>query len=402
MDKRVEKYASIGVIFLVVFGVLFFRRADAFTHSQFWAEDFPIFLQQYEQLGFRSLTTVYGGYMHFVPRLIAILWGILHIDYLYLPLCYNLSAFFVTFLVAVNLWYGAGYLGIKNKIPYAVLFVLLPLWPDIFMTITNVNFITGLVLVNFLLVWHTGQGTKYYYLNLLLLLIISLNGPFSTVLSPVVVVIFLRERKQMTLKKAVPLAIILFGGIVQGICIKFIDPDFYRGFPGPTEKYHLVKLITNNMNRLAFINKLADKSEPLSIILSLVVFGILLWLLIRSYKRITFKGKYIIPFTGLLFLAAFIKTYWPNESLILAMENARYYFIPYTCIGWVFIAGNDSKIKPWHLVAYVVFFFLQREGTSFRLTDKHWKKQVREYYEGKRDTMEINPDGWHFIMNKKK
>jgi hypothetical protein len=402
MNKQVEKYASIGAIFLIVFGVLFFRRADAFTHPQFWAEDFPIFLQQYEQLGFRSLTTVYGGYMHFVPRLIAILWGTLHVDYSYLPLCYNLSAFFVTFLVAVNLWYGAGYLNLKNRIPYAVLFVLLPLWADIFMTITNVNFITGLVLVNFLLVWHTGREPRYYYMNLLLLFIISLNGPFSTILSPIVVIIFFVERKQMTIRKAVPLAIILFGGMVQGICIKFIDPDFFRGFPGATEKYHLIRFITNNMNRLVFLNKTIDKSETVSIVVSIVAFCILLWLFIRSYRKITLKGKYILPLTACLFLAAFIKTYWPNESLILAMENARYYFIPYTCIGWVFIAGNDGKIKLWHLIAYVVFFFLQREGTSFRLTDKHWKQQVREYYEGKRDTMEINPAGWHFIMNKKK
>ncbi len=399
MNMRTKNTLQISCIFLIVIVVLFFRRADAFTYPQFWAEDLPIFCQQFEAKGFWSLTTVYGGYLHVVPRLIAIFWGYLHVGYLHLPLVYNLSACLVTFLLAFSLWQAAVCMQLKNKVLYAVFFTVLPLCPDVFMNITNVHFITALFLVNFLLARDSGYGQKYVYGTSLLLLIVSLTGPASVVLSPLVVAIIIHDRKQLPFKKLLPLLVILAGGITQAICIKFIDPDFYRGFPGPTEKYHLLRLITNNTAPLVFLED--GLTNAIKIPVALLVFAVIMVVLYFGYRRIKLRHKYVLPLTALLFFTAFIKSYWPNESRILALENARYYFLPYACAGWVVIIGFDKQIKYWHMLLYAVFFWRHHDRTSFTLPNRHWQQQIEEYYQGKRDTVEINPDGWKFPLKKR-
>lgn len=399
--KDIAKYRSIWDLFVIVLGVLYFRRTDAFTYPQMWAEDFPIFFQQYEQMGVRTLIVPYGGYLHFVPRLIAIFWGMLQTSYAQLPVAYNFSAFFITVLLSVHLWKSASYMGLNNKMAYALIFVFVPVWPDIFMTITNVHFITGLYLVNFLLTRYTGEWRGSYYLTLLLLLVVSLNGPISTVLSPLVVLVLFLERREMTMRKAAPLLVMLAGGIMQGICIKFIDPNFYRGFPGTTEPYHLLRLVTNNVHQLFFLNKVMDKASPLNLIICSVLFAAFLALLVWAWRRISAPRKYVLPVVAVLLMAAFMKTYWPNESLILAMENARYYYVPYTCMGWILIMGFDTRIKTWHLFVYLAFFLAHYEHMRFELPDRQWKQQLKEVEEGKRELMDINPEGMHFPLYKK-
>ena len=99
---------------------------------------------------------------------------------------------------------------------------------------------------------------------------------------------------------------------------------------------------------------------------------------------------------------AFVHAYWPNESHVLAMEIARYYFIPFTCIGWLMILSFDKKIKPLYITIYLVFFSIQLHHTRMVLPDKEWKKQVSEYYDGKRQQIDINPEGWQIVLPPKK
>ncbi len=395
---------DILIVFVAVLAGLFFRRPDAFTNPQLWAEDCPIFFQQVEEKGWMSLITPYAGYMHFVPRLVALLWNSLHISYYYIPLCYNYSTFLITFFIALNIWKTSGYTDIKNRIVYATSFVFLPLASDIFMNITNVNWMVALYLVNFLYTRYTDHTGKNYILHLLVLAVISLTGPCSILVSPIALAILLIERKQMTFKKILPLGIILLCGAFQLYSIKFLDPGFYRGYPGEKEGVHLLRLFTNNISELSFLRYdfAASLGTFKMTILSAFILAILLYNFIANYVTISNSRRYILLYAAIIPFAAFVHAYWPNESKVLALDNARYYFIPYACIMWLMIIALDKKLKLWHIGLYLAFFALQHRYTMLRLPDKHWKEQIAEYYEGKRDVVDFNPDGWHFNMPKRK
>jgi len=402
--KQPNKSRDVTLIFLIVLGVLLFRRFDAFTNPQLWAEDYPIFFFQYSQMGLKSLITPYAGYMHFVPRLIAILFGALRVNYLYIPLCYNYSAFLITFFIALNTWRTSSSLNIKHRIFYATSFLFLPVASDIFMNITNIIWITGLYQVNFLFTRNDNNTGKWWYLNLVVIFIISLTGPFSALLSPLVLVIMLLERKELTLKKILPLSLILIGGVIQVISIKFLDPNFYRGQPGPPEQYHLLRLITNNMSEMLFLKYdfMRWLSPSIAMVVSLLSFMVFSYVFIRGYIKTDNKRKYILLVYAIIVLAAFIKAYWPNESKVLALDNARYYFIPFACIGWLIILSFDKTIKPAYIGVYLIFFIAHHRSIRMSFTDKHWKTQILEYYDGKRQEIDVNPDGWHFALPDKK
>ena len=56
--------------------LLVVRRADALTNPQFWAEDATIFFKTaFEQPTLASLLAPYAGYLHLVPRCVALICG---------------------------------------------------------------------------------------------------------------------------------------------------------------------------------------------------------------------------------------------------------------------------------------------------------------------------------------
>ena len=55
-------------VFAIVLVVLIFRRFDGFVNPQLWAEDGTVFLQQYTDIGAKSIITPYAGYLHTIPR----------------------------------------------------------------------------------------------------------------------------------------------------------------------------------------------------------------------------------------------------------------------------------------------------------------------------------------------
>jgi hypothetical protein len=393
---------DIKLLFLIVIAALLVRRFDAFTRPQLYAEDYTIYFFQFEQYGFSSLLTPYGGYLHFVPRLISIFWGTMHANYLKIPICYSFSEFIVTFLVVFNIWKTSFYLNIKHNILYATCFLFLPIASDIFMNLANINWIVSLYLLNFLFIGRPIQKNKY--LTYILILIISLSGPFSTLLSPLILLIIVLERKELSVEKLVPLCLILLGGTIQFIYLKFIDTDFYRGVSLPPDSHHLLKLITNNTGDLLLFRYVATQwssSLPVMIV-SFSAFLLLLSIFIFRYIKVENKRRYILLGYSVIVFCAFIKAYWPNESQVLALYNSRYYFLPFTCIAWLMILSFDTKIKPLYVVLYLIYFVAQLPVISMILPDKQWSKQILEYYDGKRKEISINPEGWHYVLPDRK
>ncbi len=405
VKKYNKKYLDVVIIFLVIFLTLLYRRYDAFTNPQLWAENGTIIFKEWETYHFNSILIIYSGYFLVVQRIIGAVIGLLSINYLYIPIAYNLSAFIVTFLVAIGLWNSALRLNVKHRILYATLFVLIPVGNELYMDEASLQWITAIYLINYMFAWNNKINEKHYLLNLLLLFICATSGPYSAVLLPLTLLMVFLNRKEATIKRLIPLFVIFLGGIIQAICIKFIQPAAFTGRSAglngfEKEHFHLLKLFTKNISEMLYFNSgvLPQMPDRLKTIFSLLILiGFVLFFII-SYRKIENKRKYVLLLSAALCFGSFIIAYWPKESYILSLEIARYYFLPYICLGWLLILAWDEKIKIIYIALYMCFMLLHSHFIRTALPDKNWKGQIKEYYEGKRDTIKINPDGWEILL----
>ena len=388
LNERLKKFQEPAWILLIVFAGLFFRRPDAFTNPQLWAEDGTVFLQQYLQKGAASLFTPYAGYIHLIPRLIAFIFGSIHVSLYSIPLLYNLSAFIITYSVALHLWRCALKLQNSNPVFFATVFLFLPIGAEMFMNITNIIWITALCLIAYLLTGH-GKSSNTLFKSILLILC-ALTGPFSLLLTPLILLIILKERKTISQIRLINLLLIAACGLIQLGFIKS-SGKISRGIPGVPEKMHLLKLGINNISEQLF---LPSGHYILPIVAALAFFVLLFF----AYRKITLPAKYVLLLSPILFLGAFIVAFWPNEAHVTAFVCSRYYFVPFTCLSWVFILSIHKAIPPRYLAAFFAFYVLHLNQERSTLPDKNWANEVNEYKLGKKNSLNINPEGWKVEM----
>jgi hypothetical protein len=393
-----SKTRDIVILFFLVFIVLLFRRYDAFTNPQIWAEDCLIFFKQVEEKGIGSLFIPYSGYLLVMQRLIVIFFHYLSVSYYNIPAFYNLTAFLVTFFVAWGMYESAAYLNLKHKLVYATWFLFMPVAPDLMMIMGASGWLANLYMLNYIFVGNPMKNNKMYIVHTTIILILSLTQPFSFFFSPAVLLMLFLERKEMTIKKALPYLIILMGGAVQFIHIYFIDTGFYRGVPVPPEHNHFLRLFTSNVSQLFFFRSgvLPVISETLERKIAAAIFIALIGVFVVLYRKAQARRKYVLIISALICFAAFVKTYWPNESMLVALDNSRYYMIPFAAIGWISIIALDDKLNTFHICTYIAFFLLHSRQVKYALPDKEWKKQLNEFYDHKRDVIDINPEGWKY------
>lgn len=392
-------------VFVIVLVVLMFRRFDGFVNPQLWAEDGTVFLQQYIDMGAKSIITPYAGYLHFLPRLIVYFYGLLSVNLLYIPLLYAVTCVVILLLLAFKFLNSATNLSLQNKIVFATIFLYVPVGTEIFMNITNLIWFSALYLVDFLLMGYKQYETSRYKVPIIFMVFIAaLTGPFSLLLSPIIVLIIFIERKTIKLNQLLPMIIIMLGGLIQLVCIKTSGNGISRAVPGNPEKYHLLKLIEFNISDLAFASKglWPDMSDGLKTIISMFLFCGLLYIISKSYIKINLQRKYILILAPVVFLGSFVVSFWPMETIALAFGCPRYYFVPYVCIAWIFIIGHDKQIVTKDIVIYGFYFLLHAKSMSESLPDKEWKKQILEYQSGNRNQIEINPNGWNLNLSNHK
>jgi len=386
-------------VFAIVLVVLIFRRFDGFVNPQLWAEDGTVFLQQYTDIGAKSIITPYAGYLHTIPRLIVYFFGSLSVNLQYVPMLYSMTCIIFMLLLAYRFLKSANGLSLQNKVLFATVFLYVPLGTEIFMNVTNLIWFTALYMIDFLLVGYKQyDSSRYKLLVAVMLFIVAITGPFSLLLTPIIVLIVLLERKTITLKQLTPMILIMIGGIIQLICIKTSGNGIGRAIPGNPEKYHLWKLIELNIGDLAFASKglWPEMGDGLKTIISIFLFCGLLYIIGRSYNKINLQRKYILILAPVVFLGSFVVSFWPMETIALAFGCPRYYFVPYVCIAWIFIIGVDKIIVAKDILIYGFYFLLHAKSMRGALPDKEWKKQVKEYQNGQRTQIEINPEGWQY------
>jgi hypothetical protein len=199
--RRMAARALAGVppwvwVGIAAFGLLFLRRPDVLIDAQFYAEDGPIFYLGGLLEGGAGILHPYAGYIHLVPRLVALLEAAVPVAWA--PTLANLFSF----LLAAGL---AAYIASDRlstilrsrmlRVVAGLILVLLPATHEVFGTMTNVQWLLGLYLV--LSVAQTNPVSKLQAVaDRTTLAVAALTGPMSIVIAPLHVIrlAFQRDR----------------------------------------------------------------------------------------------------------------------------------------------------------------------------------------------------------------
>ena len=386
--------SSVLLVLAVSAIVLFVRKTDSFLNPQFWAEDGAIFfLQQYEK-GASALLQDYAGYLHLVPRLIALV-ADSFFTYSAIPIVYNFSSLLFTLVVVASIF--SPRLKINHKPLLALTIVLVPHYTDeVFLNVANLQWILSILLIVVLLKERPhdryGNINVQYVLDLIIIILCGLTGPFIVFLVPFFIWKWIND-------KGLYDSIILIAVIaVSSIQFFFMLSELIRVQNGISFNLNVYSAIIGHklFGNLFLTKGIAYKLNHY--ILSFLYFGTI-FMMLRFAPP---KRRFIFVCLGVQFiilLAAFYKFKANPEILIPPGNGQRYFYIPNIMLVWCLIALLEKKAK-WKnalLLSALALVLISSVASGFHskpFIDYNWNSYSKLI--GKEDVViPINPKGWH-------
>lgn len=294
-----------------------------FVNNSLWAEDGVVFINDAERYGLNSIWTQYAGYLHLYPRLIALIAS--QVDLIYTPWIFMSGFILAVWAMMFVVVRGMGELNLHplGALAGAIILGVQPNNGDIFFTLTNSQWFLAVALCVLVSVPKLYSSSYFYLIGVALL---SLTGPFSVLLLPVMLLRLFLDRNCIK-SYAFPL--------IMTLCVAvqvFFIVSSGRGGEALSQNWR---------EWLVFLfDSITFGGREASVIMLSVAFWALLLssLLISSRKFPTEMKKHVIA--ALLLLAAGFCMYlggvWGFKQgpggLNPIWGNARYFFAPYAMI----------------------------------------------------------------------
>lgn len=378
--------------------MLAYRCPDAFTNPQFYAEDGRYFFADAYNIGWTSIWDRANGYFHLYPRLLANFGLAIGIPVRWMP------ALFVagTFLVYVVVW---AYVLHRMPLPFpgrvfAVLVtVLLPLGNEVWMNLTNVQWIMSLLIP--LIVWGTpGRRVRTAIVDGVLLVLACFTGPYALVFLPVMLLQVARDRhpEAWTTKRKVFVLIVVLASVLSALSllqygsVSRTDPGTLSALPFGAVQYLFFQLwypvLSIGILYVPFL---------LQVLLTLMA----LWFLRNRFRkglpRIDPLGFRFLAL-GALYACATLVSY-RGDLAFLSPFNAgiRNFYLPSVFLVWagLFIPWRSGRA---YISAWALLFVWSVVQTvcfvgRYRAVDMHWPDHAAQI--GKIDLdIPITPPGW--------
>lgn len=404
-----------SILFVLVLFVLAYKSNDALVNPQFWAEDAVVFFKDQFRKAFPQLFTPYAGYLHAVPRLVAWIAGWFPLSKA--PLVYNAFALVLSAL-AITLTCGQ----LRRQIPVYVValsFLLVPTNGEIFGNITNVQWFLQFALVALCLAPLNRDASKLTaWFRAGGVLIASLTGPFSILLSSVVIGLLIASLVSKKLawdpfegalsnftaqRDWRVLSALGLGALVQ---LGFVGTHVQSG---ADNSYGLIKLLRITFTELVPIHTFGSTflTSTLWVALYLAMLGVLLF-----SRRVDGRTRLLVlGFTAFATVEVFasIIRIVADLPLVYKMAGDRYFYVTKVVWWWavwltLYAAGMAAtrSIATRATVALICFFALNN-ATSLRrpaFADFAWRDHVRQLDQPGPHTIPVNPGGpWNITVD---
>jgi len=390
-SKKYLRWLTLIVIFLL----LFLRRPDAFTNSQFWAEDGSQFFRACFE-GNINLFTPHPDTIQLIPRIISSLASfapLYYIPYVYIYIS-ALITLFVAFRITGERWH------IPFKPLLALLIVLVPHSGEVFLNITNLQWITAILILH-LALQENPENRFQAVTDLIILIMVGLTGAFILFFFPITL-----YRISIRGKNTYNYLFVLTSGTLASIqafnifrtysgYFKFIDVDVDKWLSVFAYKFAGALIFRAGLYKLL--------SRDLIFCASFLLF---IFILI-SIKKCGYNKQIVIFMASALLIS--VVTYLRNRQqpveLIHFNTCDRYFYLPRLMLIWsliVFLKHNKKYIRLFSLIILIIvilnsaFWF-----RGIKYNDYNWKyySQILKNNPKAPLSIPINPE-WFVTLNK--
>jgi hypothetical protein len=359
------------------------RRPDQWFAPQFWAEDGVIFFSGAVTQGGAALGQPYAGYLHLVPRLVAGIFA--PFPWEYQPLLYTLAAGLIAAMVVVRVASSAA--TTLEKVLMAVAVVAVPHSGEVFLNLTNVNWILGVLLVlNLREPAPSSRGTAARRTAEVLLA--GLSGPIALCLAPWVAWWSWRERRN---SHAWPLVAAWSVAIlVQGLVLLASDRPVTGGETGFLS---LPAWLVPRYAQAIFVGAWWPYLPALGWAVAVVALAGTVVLFAGRGNDRRWEAALLLVFAVVLLTAGRAAIgRWGNPF----GGDARYTYLPLVLLLWAFAslaAGSARRMPRWIALGLsaAVVASAASAWVARPMGDFTWPRQVREVREGKRTELVVAP-----------
>ncbi len=384
--------------------IFFLRRPDAFLNPQFWMEDGKIFFAGAFEYGWSSLWTAWGGYHHLVPRMTA--WLAHSFHPLYAPAIYNSVALAGTLFIAWRFF--------SPRFPFpwpalwALLLVLVPHSGEVFLNITNFQWVFSLALVQVLLAPRARNRIEFLG-DVAVVFFAGMTGPFLLFLSPLFVWRFLWP---IALRAWALLSVATAVGIVQFLNFVAALPEL-TGFSGRAVGFPERAEIVANRFLGQWLGLPTDLPrfapawmvEPLQSSIGWLFFLIFIPVVFVAGCRL-FRGEARARWP-LLFIVSALLTgpalykFWDHLALLRIPYNGeRYFYVPrILMMGAFLVLFSRWQRGPWVVGGILLLItLLNQSWFTYRYDDHDWPLWAERIHNREVRVIPINPGQNIFFM----
>ncbi len=383
-DYRVFWVAAAAVVLVV-------RKTDAFTNPQFWAEDFSPFFVDAHISGPKALLSPYNGYLHLLPRLIAWLASPLHPSIQ--PAAYALAALGVTLLVVAQAL--SPRLDLPGKPWLALAMVAVPHTGEIFLNVTNLQWITALGLLLTLLK-RDPENAAEWAVDVTALVVAGLTGPFSVLLLP----LFLVRGYERRTRAAWIIAAVVAGPAAVQLSHLWSAPAFYS--PGAWNAGNLLGVLAVRLPMTLAIGEAWPVKLGYTWAVSLGGALVAGWIFLSARCGRWREARLFLLAALALFLAAGIKRGRPDTWAFYDTFNGdRYFYGPKVIALWLVVVIIAELRSQWQRTVGIIVVTLAFAANlpAFRikpLPDLRWASYSDRIKAGESVEVPINP-GWKVV-----
>ncbi len=376
-----------ALLSLLLTSVVCLRVPDRLVAPTLWAEDGTIFLKGAHDLGAAAILQPYNGYHNLFPRLVSFI--AVHLPLLWAPrvLVFGAILGLAFFAYRVLRWR----VPVRGKLLLAGAPALVPHSGEVFLSITNIQWLLGLVLV-VIATEPTWARTSRWLFDLGTIVVVGLTGPFAAVFAPLAAArAFVRRRD---LRERIALSAFASAALVQVGC-------YLAGGRPPTPQApplgEWLPLAVANFASALLIDPRSGLSLDLGLFLAAGMLVLLLWLTTGLAGQSRWASLLVLAALALVTVACVL----PVRHVARAfhpLAAARYTFVPYVLVLWLVVMAMNVRRRWPRIAAAVLLLLIARSGfATFRAEPRaplDWATFVAAYEQGRAARVAIAPTGW--------
>jgi hypothetical protein len=399
-------------VFLFACAIIVARRPDGLFHAQFFAEDGKVWFADAYNLGWwPALARPWAGHFQTLPRLGAAL-ALLVPLFMARRLLNFIAIFFQALPVNLLLASRSSAWGsLRVRVQFAAVYLLLPNSSEVSYGITPSQW--QLALCTFLvLVACMPNSIAGRYLDISIVILCGLTGPFCIFLLPIAIFLAWIRRDRW---RWVPVGVFAACCLVQAwgllVANRSVRPDYILG----ASVSSLARILAGQVYLGTLIGSNALAYHP-GTRLSIFLFAVAICgttIVIVSFIQSSLEMRLFLLFSFVLLAASLVSPVVrarpgvPVWELMAGAGGIHYWFFPTLAFGWCVLCCFNSRVLLLKVIAGYLLFFLSigifRDFRQPAFQDLHFNDYAARFEQappGTAVTIPENPDGWSMILVK--